>query len=84
MSDSVQGSDPTKPYREMAERIALNESANFAGAFVITPPKGGSVVELLMLSGDIEEATFWSQLKVMAEIEISKIQDRQTHGWGRR
>ena len=75
---------PAQLFREMADRIDRNASAEFGGAILLVPPKGEPVAVLLVdPAQDIEH--FWStcEAKVkLAQIErLQAIQGTTPLGW---
>lgn len=80
--------DYAATFRSVADKIDLNASNGFAGAFVIAPP-GAEPKELLLLNNVSDPAMFWSLVKstaemAMMEIEREEAQRQQSGGYGRR
>lgn len=79
----IQGSesDPRKlaeRLRRMAEKIELNDSASFGGAFVIIPPIGaGEPIETLILDGQQDPAQFFILLKSKIDSAIAGLDAAQ-------
>jgi hypothetical protein len=82
MSEQI---DKAISFRSMANKIDLNTSSGFAGAFVIVPPDGDPQ-DLLLLDSNANPAIFWSTLKTRVEIALAELdaQERQTGYGGRR
>lgn len=75
-------------FKKMAERIEHNAGSKFGGAAVVIPPQnGGDPVELLILDEKGDPAQFWGTLLTRAQMEVSKIEERnriaQGFGMGR-
>jgi hypothetical protein len=77
--------DIAQVFDDMAARIRLNESSEFAGAFVIVPPGGGEKA-LLILDNSQKPEVFWGLLQTTAALALAEIDDRQRQGmaYGRR
>lgn len=73
------------PFDEMSARIARNDAADFAGAFVIVTPDGKSKSTLL-LDNSQSAAAFWGLLQSTAQIALNEIQEAERAGnsYGRR
>ena len=79
----TEATDRAKPFRDMAEKIDLNRSNGFCGAFVLVPP-GIGFAATLVLNDEENPAMFWSLVKTRAEIEIGKLDDAERNpGFGR-
>lgn len=66
----------------MAEKVGVNQSADFAGAFAVIPPDG-EPIELLLINNKPNPAVFWGLLKTHAEMALGEIaeKERQRSGW---
>jgi hypothetical protein len=69
--------------RRMADKLALNASNGFGGAFVLIPPNG-EIKELLMLNNSQDLAVFWSLVQTAATIAVNELKDKEQNAWGRR
>lgn len=86
MSDQNATPDNAALFREMADRIKLNEANGFGGAVVIVPPKGATGITSLMVE-DGDPAFFWSTLKSRIDLMINQLAEqeaRQNQPFGRR
>lgn len=76
--------DHGQPFEEMAARIRKNADEGFAGAFVLVAP-GGERIENLFLNNTSDQAIFWGNLKMIAEMAIDEVtrkqQASQQRGW---
>lgn len=87
MSEEAASFAAAKVFREMADRIERNNSSDFGGAIVITPPGGvGGNIELLMLDAGGNPAQFWSTVKTRIELILAELSDQQrtAQGYGGR
>lgn len=71
-------------YHKMGDLVTHNADQQFGGAFVITPPGGGSLESLFIC--DPDPVIYWAALKSIVQqqldaIEQSEIRGRQ--GFGR-
>lgn len=69
--------------RAMADKVDLNASNGFGGAFVIAAPDG-TLHELLLLDNTQDLARFWSLVQSAAVMAIAELQDNKPQGFGRR
>lgn len=86
MSDPISSPDNAALFREMAERIKLNEANGFGGAVVIVPPKGAAGITSLMVE-DGDPAFFWSTLKSRIDLALAQLAEQEAQargGYGRR
>jgi hypothetical protein len=68
--------DYSGPFTRMADKIDLNSSGDFAGAFVVVTPSGDTHTMLLLDSAK-NEAIFWGTVKSMVDINLSAIDERE-------
>ena len=74
-------------FRKMADRIDHNSDSKFGGAAVVVPPRdGGDAVEFLILYAQAGPAQFWGTILSRAQLEISRIEDKNRiqQGFGMR
>ena len=71
--------DRTKPFRDMADQIAANIPANFAGAYVIVTPSG-EVISTALLDPQAHDIPFWTVLKTRIEIAYAEAQEKDRGG----
>lgn len=79
--------DSIKRFRDMADRMALNDTANFGGCFVVIPPEGGGEpLETIILDSKQDPAQFWNLLMTKCQISLAEIDQKQRTGqaFGRR
>jgi len=63
-------------FRAMADRMELNGSEAFGGAFVVVPPKnGGEPIETLILDSQQQAAQFWVLLKTRCDLELARLDE---------
>lgn len=67
-------------YHKMGELITHNAAQQFGGAFVITPPGGGSLESLFISEAD--PALFWATLKSIIEQQLNEIDTAQRNRQG--
>ena len=65
-------------YDKMGELIRHNADQQFGGAFVITPPGGGSLESLFI--SEASPALFWATLKSIIEQQLAEIDQAQLRG----
>lgn len=88
MSD-LEATEDKIPYKAadtlnaMADKVRLNASNGFGGAFVIAAPDG-TLHELLLLDNTQDLARFWSLVQSAAVMAIAELQDTKPQGFGRR
>lgn len=71
-------------YHKMGDLVTHNADQQFGGAFVITPPGGGSLESLFI--SEASPALFWATLKSIIDqqlAEIDQAQLRSRQGFGR-
>jgi hypothetical protein len=71
--------DHAARFRAIADKIDLNGSADFGGAYVIVGPEGTSI-DLLMLDGKANPAVFWSTVQTRVQIVLAEIADAERSG----
>lgn len=71
--------DHAAPFRRVADKIDLNISNGFGGAFVVVAPDG-SVHDLLILDSNATPAIFYSTLQTRVQIALAEIEDQQRSG----
>jgi hypothetical protein len=71
--------DLSAAFRRMADKMEMNASYGFAGAFVIAPPDG-DVSDLLVLDSKANPAIFWSTVRTKADIAIAELEQEQRGG----
>lgn len=70
-------------YHKMGDLVTHNADQQFGGAFVITPPGGGSLESLFI--SEASPALFWATLKTIIEqqlVDIDASQRRGRQGFG--
>lgn len=74
------------PFEAMAARIAKIDAAEFAGAVVIVPPKGGDPIQFLITDPTQKPEDFWAFIKSKVEIRTVEIMEsaRSQDPWGQR
>jgi hypothetical protein len=65
-------------YHKMGELITHNADQQFGGAFVLTPPGGGSLESLFI--SEASPALFWATLKTIIEQQLAGIDEAQLRG----
>lgn len=88
MSDAppIEPKDNAAAFRLVADKIDLNKTNGFGGAFVIVTPDG-VVMDLLLLDNSQNPAMFLGLVKTRAEIALAEMEadSRQDNmGFGRR
>ncbi len=71
-------------YDKMGDRIRHNAGEQFGGAYVITPPGGGSLESLFIC--DPDPVIYWAALKSIVEQQLGLIEQaerRNAQGFGR-
>ena len=69
-------SDHAAPFRTVADKIDLNRSNGFGGAFVIVAPDGATH-DLLILDSQATPVMFYSALKTRVDIALAEIDEAQ-------
>lgn len=84
--DEPEASVPAKAadaLNAMADKVRLNASNGYGGAFVIAAPDG-TLQELLLLDNTQDLARFWSLVQSAAVMAIDELKDNTPKGFGRR
>lgn len=82
MSDERKPPDRGMPFEGMAARIRANAAADFGGAFVVVPPGDNDPVAYLTLDSRQDPAMFWANIKAIAELTISEMDEKQRRQYG--
>lgn len=65
-------------YHKMGDLVTHNADQQFGGAFVITPPGGGSLESLFI--SEASPALFWATLKTIIEQQLAVIDQMELRG----
>lgn len=65
-------------YHKMGDLITHNADQQFGGAFVLTPPGGGSLESLFI--SEASPALFWATLKTIIEQQLAQIDQTELRG----
>lgn len=65
-------------YDKMANLVRHNADQQFGGAFVITPPGGGSLESLFI--SEASPGLFWATLKTIIEQQLATIDQNELRG----
>lgn len=75
---SLEMSDLSAPFTDMADRIDLNAEQGFGGAFVIMPPGADQKARVLLMLDNAENpAMFWAALQTTAQLALQELQQEE-------
>lgn len=67
----MNGHEAATYFRDLADRIERNPPEEFGGAFFLMPPGDAPGVDIVLMSRDPNEATFWAMVAGQSELALA-------------